>query len=213
MSHKLRLPMHARTHLQGGADPIPGLASFTGVTSLAKSGDTQLTGDVTLSEGSGVTLTEVGQNIEIAASGSAFTPTSVFIAVCSSVNMNGTGTRVLAPWDGTKTGTTGLIDTTTATAPTIVAAGTYAISVWADCISTSSGSTGDFVAELTIASTHGTLLLYGTTRAATTVFNPSVSLSVIASVGAGAAFALNVGSKTSSTEQAEIENALIVRIA
>ena len=40
-----------------------------GVDSLAKNGDTQLTGDVTLSAGSNVTLTQTGQDIEIAASG------------------------------------------------------------------------------------------------------------------------------------------------
>lgn len=44
--------------------------SSTGVSSLAKSGDTALTGSVTLSGGSNVTLTQAGQNIEIAASGS-----------------------------------------------------------------------------------------------------------------------------------------------
>ena len=40
-----------------------------GVDSLAKDGDTQLTGDVTLSEGSNITLTQVGQDIEIASAG------------------------------------------------------------------------------------------------------------------------------------------------
>jgi hypothetical protein len=40
-----------------------------GVDSLAKSGDTQLTGDVTLSQGSNITLTQSGNDIAIAASG------------------------------------------------------------------------------------------------------------------------------------------------
>lgn len=40
-----------------------------GVDSLAKSGDTPLTGDVTLSEGTNITLTQAGQDIEIAAAG------------------------------------------------------------------------------------------------------------------------------------------------
>ncbi len=44
-----------------------GGGSGGGVTSLAKSGDAALTGAVTLSEGSNVTLTQVGQDIEIAA--------------------------------------------------------------------------------------------------------------------------------------------------
>ncbi len=37
-----------------------------GVTSFAKDGDPALTGDVTISEGEGIVLTEAGQNIEIA---------------------------------------------------------------------------------------------------------------------------------------------------
>lgn len=41
-----------------------------GVDHLSKSGSTPLTGDVTLSEGSGVALTQVGQNIAVAATGS-----------------------------------------------------------------------------------------------------------------------------------------------
>jgi hypothetical protein len=40
-----------------------------GVSSIAKAGDTPLTGAVTLSEGSNVTLTQVGNDIEIAAGG------------------------------------------------------------------------------------------------------------------------------------------------
>lgn len=40
-----------------------------GVDSLAKSGDTPLLGDVTLSAGSNVTLTQAGQNIAIASTG------------------------------------------------------------------------------------------------------------------------------------------------
>ncbi len=42
----------------------------TPVTTFRKSGDTLLTGAVTLSEGTNVTLTQVGQDIEIASSGS-----------------------------------------------------------------------------------------------------------------------------------------------
>jgi len=37
-----------------------------GVSSFAKSGDTPITGDVTISEGANVTLTEVGQDVQIA---------------------------------------------------------------------------------------------------------------------------------------------------
>lgn len=41
-----------------------------GVSSLSEQGQTKLTGDVTLSAGSNVTLTQTGQNIQVAASGS-----------------------------------------------------------------------------------------------------------------------------------------------
>ena len=40
-----------------------------GVTSLAESGEVKISGDITLSEGANVTLTQVGQNIEIASTG------------------------------------------------------------------------------------------------------------------------------------------------
>jgi len=41
----------------------------SGVLSISKSGDPLLTGDVTLSEGSNITLTQVGNNIEISSTG------------------------------------------------------------------------------------------------------------------------------------------------
>lgn len=44
-------------------------SASAGVSSIAKSGDTPLTGAVTLSEGSNITLTQVGQDIEIASTG------------------------------------------------------------------------------------------------------------------------------------------------
>ena len=61
------------------ADPLNPIVSSTGgggggVSSISKSGDTQLTGDVTLSEGSNITLTQVGNDIEIASSGGGGTP-------------------------------------------------------------------------------------------------------------------------------------------
>lgn len=63
-----------------------------GVDSLAKSGDTQLTGDVTLSEGANVTLTQVGQDIQIAAStgggGGAGTELD-YAQITSNVTVNG----------------------------------------------------------------------------------------------------------------------------
>ena len=40
-----------------------------GVTTIAKSGSTQLSGDVTLSEGTNITLTQLANDIEIAAAG------------------------------------------------------------------------------------------------------------------------------------------------
>lgn len=46
------------------------------VRSLSKSGSTKLIGDVTLSEGSNITLTQIGQNISITASGSSVTATA-----------------------------------------------------------------------------------------------------------------------------------------
>lgn len=51
--------------------PGGGGGSGGGVTSLSESGQPALTGAVTFSEGSGVTLTQVGQDIEIASSGAA----------------------------------------------------------------------------------------------------------------------------------------------
>jgi hypothetical protein len=44
---------------------IEALAPSGGVTTLSKSGDTPLTGDVTLTGGTGIDLTQVGQDIEI----------------------------------------------------------------------------------------------------------------------------------------------------
>ena len=46
-----------------------GVARLRGLTSLSKSGESQLNGDVTLSEGSNITITQVGQDIEISAAG------------------------------------------------------------------------------------------------------------------------------------------------
>lgn len=48
-----------------------------GVSSIAKSGSAALTGDVTLSEGANVTLTQAGQDIQIAATGAAGAPSTV----------------------------------------------------------------------------------------------------------------------------------------
>lgn len=45
----------------GGSTPPPG----EGLDSLSEEGETELTGDITFSEGSGITLTQVGQDIEI----------------------------------------------------------------------------------------------------------------------------------------------------
>jgi len=48
----------------------PGVSSGSGgVESISKFGSTPLTGDVTLSAGSNVTLTQVGQDIQVSASG------------------------------------------------------------------------------------------------------------------------------------------------
>ena len=86
------LPAHASVHQPGGSDALPTAASVSigsansagastslaradhvhqGVHSLAASGQSQLTGDVTLSAGSNVTLTQSGQNIQVAAAGAA----------------------------------------------------------------------------------------------------------------------------------------------
>lgn len=50
-----------------GTYPNPTIDPTAAVISVAKSGSAQLAGDVTLSEGTNVTLTQVGQDIEIAA--------------------------------------------------------------------------------------------------------------------------------------------------
>lgn len=141
-----------------------------------------------------------------------FTPTSEKVGFCSTVNLNGTGSRVLAPWDGIKTGAT-LINVATPTVPTFIAAGTYAVTVNADLSTTSSGSTGDMVGILEFASTHGALQFSATCPARTTVYNPSVSITAVVTVAAGAAFDLQLGSKTGSTESGSIENAFIVRLS
>jgi hypothetical protein len=61
----------------GGATVLHSHAGGGGVDSIAKSGSAALTGDVTLSEGANVTLTQVGQDIEIAATGAAGAPSTV----------------------------------------------------------------------------------------------------------------------------------------
>lgn len=65
-----------------------------GVRSVAKSGSAKLKGDVTLSEGSNVTLTQSGNNIEIAASGSGGAPTDAqYVTLATNVTL--TQERVL----------------------------------------------------------------------------------------------------------------------
>ncbi len=85
------LPAHASVHQPGGSDALPTAAAVSvgaangagtsaslsradhvhqGVHSLAASGQSQLTGDVTLAAGANVTLTQAGQAITIAATGS-----------------------------------------------------------------------------------------------------------------------------------------------
>lgn len=55
-----------------------------GVSSIAKQGSTKITGDVTLSAGSNVTLTESGQNIQVAASGGGvFARPATFVVAAS----------------------------------------------------------------------------------------------------------------------------------
>jgi hypothetical protein len=61
----------------GGATVLHSHAGGGGVDSIAKEGAAALTGDVTLSEGANVTLTQVGQDIEIAATGAAGAPSTV----------------------------------------------------------------------------------------------------------------------------------------
>lgn len=58
----------AGTYDDGGS-PL----TLGGVSSVAKSGDTELTGDVTFSEGTNVTLTQSGNDIEIASTASGST--------------------------------------------------------------------------------------------------------------------------------------------
>lgn len=86
-----------------------------GVTSIAKQGSTALTGAVTLSEGSGITLTQVGQNIAIASSGSGLTIGSTAIA-------SGTNGRVLYDNSGVlgELTTSGSGSVILATSPTLV---------------------------------------------------------------------------------------------
>jgi hypothetical protein len=64
-STNLALPTIGSTSLQFAE--VSGGGGGGGVSTLAKSGDTPLTGAVTLSEGSNISLTQVGNDIEIAA--------------------------------------------------------------------------------------------------------------------------------------------------
>lgn len=69
------------------------------VLSIAKSGDPALSGVVTLSAGANVTLTQVGQNIQIAASGSTpQTPSYVKITTQTNQNVTSIATPLIA-WD------------------------------------------------------------------------------------------------------------------
>lgn len=83
-----------------------GAAITEAVLSLAKSGDSGLTGHVTLSEGSNVTLTQSGQDIEIAAASGG-----------------GGGATVVDYTTGT--GTVSITHTTSGTADTIVTASAF----------------------------------------------------------------------------------------
>lgn len=162
-------------------------------------------------------LAELHRRVKIleavpASSSGGFTPTSEKVAVCSTVNLNGTGSGVLAPWNGVKTGAV-LIDVTTPTVPTFVATGTYAVAVWVDLVSTNSGTTGDFHAEIQFSTTHGALQFHGTCAARTQLFNPSISFCEVVTVTAGDIVEVTLSSKTGSTEQGAIENAFIVRLA
>lgn len=56
---------------------VPALTPTTGVTSISKSGDAILVGDITLSEGANITLTQAGQDIQIASTGGAPTATQL----------------------------------------------------------------------------------------------------------------------------------------
>lgn len=56
------------------------------VTSISKAGDTKLKGDVTLSEGSNITLTRTGNNIEVSASGSGGAGISSLLSIFDDTN-------------------------------------------------------------------------------------------------------------------------------
>lgn len=64
------------------------------VNSLAKSGSSKLKGDITLSEGTGVTLTQSGQDISIAASGGSGSGTVTSIGISGANGIGVTGSPV-----------------------------------------------------------------------------------------------------------------------
>jgi hypothetical protein len=63
-----------------------GVSPGAGVTSISKTGSPALIGNVTLSQGSNVTLTQVGQDISIAASGSSGTGTVTSVGLLGTAN-------------------------------------------------------------------------------------------------------------------------------
>jgi hypothetical protein len=80
-----------------GRKPGGGGGPGGGVTSIAESGQAALTGAVTLSEGTGVTLTQAGQDIEIAASGGGLYDAVAIIRYQVASNTNG-GTTTTNNW-------------------------------------------------------------------------------------------------------------------
>lgn len=71
-------------------NPITGQFDIVGVSSLSKAGDSQIVGPITLSEGSNITLTQTGQDIEIAAAGGGGgTVTSVGITGNNGIGVSG----------------------------------------------------------------------------------------------------------------------------
>ncbi len=177
----------------GEFDITGGGGSSAGVSSIAKSGSAQLTGDVTLSEGTNVTLTQVGQNIEIAAAGASGAPSDAkYVTLATNATLTeervltGTANRISLTDNGAGSTVVVDIDAAYVGQASITTLGTIATGTWsATTIAVNKGGTGQTSytdGQLLIGNTTGNTLakatLTGTTsQVVVTNGNGSITLS------------------------------------
>lgn len=96
--------------MSGSRLAYPPGSGTAGVSSISATGEPQLTGDVTLSAGANVTLTQVGQDIEIASTGSGGSGTVTSVSVVSANGLAGSvATATTTPAVTLSTTITGLL--------------------------------------------------------------------------------------------------------